>query len=382
MTTNAKLRYATPSTSAPVDARMLALEDAVDQAVLAPSVHNTQPWLFVPHPDRLEVRANRSRQLTAVDPLGRELVQSVGAALLNARVALSARGWAVEVERLPRAADPELMAVVYPVAGPADPALADLYPMIARRRTNRRRFQRASLADVNLDRLGEIAGIEDVILIPLAQRHRRLVASMTWRADRIQNADPAYRAELRTWTTRTTADGDGIVATTVPHVDGTARGDVPLRDFDTQGKGALPAETHSGVDQTMVLLATHGDDPHAWLRSGEALERLLLELTRRDCVASPITQAIEVPLTRRILRMALTRREYPQTLLRIGRAEPTPATPRRRRGEVVENSTRAPEPALTPPGRARTQLPPWPDPSTGDQASRPVSDGRGGSTWL
>ncbi|HYX96067.1 MAG TPA: hypothetical protein VE823_13455, partial [Geodermatophilus sp.] len=99
------------------EARAVALEAAVDRAVLAPSVHNTQPWSFVLSPDRVEVRADRRRQLTVLDPLGRELVHSVGAALFTLRVALSARGWALAVDRLPRPDDPDLLAVVHAVAG-------------------------------------------------------------------------------------------------------------------------------------------------------------------------------------------------------------------------------------------------------------------------
>src|SRR4029450_12553853 len=81
-----------------------ALEDAVDLGRLAPSVHNTQPWTFVLFSDRMELRADRARQLPVLDPDGRELVASVGAALFNVRGALAVRGFAAVVERLPRPA--------------------------------------------------------------------------------------------------------------------------------------------------------------------------------------------------------------------------------------------------------------------------------------
>lgn len=116
------------------------LEAAVDRAVLAPSLYNSQPWQFVMHPDRLEVRADRTRHLPGIDPVGRELVQSVGAALCNARVALAACGWAVEVIRLPNPEDPDLMALVQLLDGPADTELAELDLQITHRRTNRRTF--------------------------------------------------------------------------------------------------------------------------------------------------------------------------------------------------------------------------------------------------
>ena len=319
-----------------LEARQPALERAADLAVLAPSVHNTQPWRLELRPGALLVRADRSGQLTTMDPTGRELVQSVGAALFNARVALAADGWAADIDRLPDPDDPDLLAVVRPVLGASDPDLADLAAAVPRRRTNRRAFTTDHVPDELLRRLTASAAAEGALLVPvLTEEHRRLVARLTQQADRMQNADPAYRAELRHWTNRRPADGDGVPAAAVPHVDGRACDDVPIRDFDTTGAGALPAETSSGVDQTMVLLATHADDRPSWLRCGEAMQRVLLELTALGRSASPLTQPVEVPLTRTQLRSTLTWDAHPQLLLRIGHAEPTPPTPRRARQEIV-----------------------------------------------
>lgn len=346
-----------------------ALEQAADRAARAPSVHNTQPWRIQLHPDRLAVHCDPSRQLKVLDPQGRELIQSVGAALFNIRVSLAASGWAVDVARLPDAGDPDLLAVVRPVAGPADTALAALAPAIDRRRTNRRAFLSGPVPDTVIQSLSAASAAEDALLVPVVtDAHRRLVARVTQQADRIQNADAAYRAELRQWTNRPPEAGDGIPPVAVPHVDGLQQDDVPIRDFDTTGAGALSPETHSSAGQTMVLLSTRTDDRLAWLRAGEALERVLLQLTAADWVAGPLTQPIEVPLTRTQLRAALTWDAHPQMLLRIGRAAPTARTPRRPRGDVVVNSRR-PEPVPAP-------VPQEPAPR------RPVPDGRGGTAWV
>jgi hypothetical protein len=332
-----RLELAAPSAGkATGDARGRVLEQAVDWAVRAPSVHNTQPWRIELRPDRMVMRADRTRQLTTLDPIGRELVQSVGAALFNVRVALAARGWAAEVHRLPRPDDPDLLAEVWPVLGPPDTRLAALAPEIPRRRTNRRRFTGGPVPDEVLHRLTEIAEQEGVLLLPvLHEAHRTLVGRLTQQADRLQNADPAYRAELRFWTTRDPSQGDGVPAGVVAHVDGKQHDDLPLRDFDTRGVGALPPDTRSSTDQTLVLLATRLDDQLSWLRAGEALEHVLLELTRLHWVADPLTQAVEVPVTRTQLRAALSWDAHPQMLLRIGSAAPTEPTPRRRRGDVI-----------------------------------------------
>jgi nitroreductase len=332
---------ATSAPQAPADDRARAVEAAADQARLAPSVHNTQPWTLIARPDRLEIRADRSRQLTVLDPTGRELVQSVGAALFNARAALAAAGWTVAVERIPDPADPDLLALVAPLAFEGDPdsALAVLAPEIARRRTNRRRFTDEPVPDEVVGALTSAVAAEGAQLIPvLTTEQRLLIATLTQQADAVQTEDPAYRAELERWTTRPRVTGDGVPASAVPLVDGSAEDDVPIRAFGAGGAGgagALPARTRSSVHQTMVVLATRQDDPEAWLRSGEALQRLLLELTRRGLVASPITQALETVPTRARLGEALTWEAHPQMLLRIGSAEPTEPTARRPRTDVL-----------------------------------------------
>ncbi|GAB3323617.1 NAD(P)H nitroreductase [Geodermatophilus aquaeductus] len=361
-----------PPDPQPIRTRHLPpLEAAADAAVRAPSVHNSQPWRIALHPDRLELSADHARQLTVLDPAGRALTHSVGAALFNARVAVAASGHAARVDRLPDAADPGLMAVLRPVEGPADPALAALAPAVRRRRTNRRRYTAEGVPEDVLRVLVAAAAAEDTTLVPITgEEHLRLLARLTQQADAVQNADPAYRAELRRWTNRDPATGDGIPVSVVPHVDGHQHDALPVRDFDTAGAGRLPPDTDSGTEQTIVVLATASDDPLAWLRCGEALERVLLELTARGWVAGPLTQAVEVPVTRTQLRSALTWDAHPQSVLRVGRAPATSPTPRRPRATVVENSAAPVErEGQGPAGRPR---PP----------ARPVSDGRGGTTWV
>jgi hypothetical protein len=356
-----------PITDAFADARAEALEAAADRARLAPSVYNTQPWILLLSGDCLALRADRSRQLTVLDPLGRAMVMSVGAALLNARAALAVRGWAVEVRRLPDPDDPDLLAEVRPVAGRPDGDLAALDRLIRRRRTNRRRFDRTPLPAHLLDRLSWLAAEERAMLVPVTYgADRRLVARLTREADRLQQGDPAYRAELRYWTTRPA------------HADAGRHDELPLRDFDTTGAGKLASDTSSDSTQTILAIATATDVPHAWLRAGEAMERLSLELTRLGWAVSPVTQALEVPATRARLRSALTDEAYPQSLLRVGHAAPTASVPRRRRDEVVKGSRRPGQPhARTQPESSR-----WPPAQPAPASHRLVSDGRGGTAWM
>lgn len=358
------------------DAQAEVLEHAADRACLAPSVHNTQPWTLRLTGGHLALRADRSRQLTTLDPLGRELVLSLGAALLNARVAVAARGWAMEVRRLPDPDDPDLFAELHVVVGRPESELADLDRLIRRRHTNRRRFDREPLPGDLRARLSAIAAEEGAVLVPVdSDDDRRLVARLTQEADEAQNADPAYRAELRHWTTRPAAAGDGVPPGVVVHGDERRSDELPLRNFDTTGTGALPPDTASDSRQTILLVATRTDQPLDWLRAGEAMERLLLELTRQGWVASPVTQALEVPATRAALRSALTGELHPQVLVRVGHAASTITVPRRRRDEVVEGGRRRSMPMRTTPTG-------WPPAEKAGRPHGPVSDGRGGTIWI
>lgn len=320
-------------------ARTTALRGAAVRATYAPSVHNTQPWRMHISSHELRIYADRSRQLAVLDPTGRQLIISVGCAVFNARAALAARGYEVAVERLPDAADPDLVAVLRIVgehAAPVDADLASLAEVIETRQTNRRRFTDDPVPESVLDALEVAASAEDARLVVIRDPDQRVVvASLSQHADNIENLNPAYRAELRAWTSDDPECRDGVPPLTVPHVTGESRDEVPIRDFDTRGVGALPSQTRSSREQCLVLLGTLGDGQPDWLRAGEALERVLLEITRCGFMASPLTQVTEVPAARAQLRRELSMTIYPHVLLRVGRAPRTPRSRRRRLADVL-----------------------------------------------
>src|SRR5829696_5918752 len=97
----------TETSTAPTRAE---IERAVAFAVLAPSIHNTQPWRWVAHDGVLDLYADRERGLPAMDPDGRGLLVSCGGALELARLGLAVAGWAVAVERFPDRDRPDLLA--------------------------------------------------------------------------------------------------------------------------------------------------------------------------------------------------------------------------------------------------------------------------------
>jgi hypothetical protein len=315
-----------------------ALRRAAVRATFAPSVHNTQPWRMLLGNDELGLLTDRTRQLQVLDPTGRQLVISCGCALFNARVSLAASDLTAVVTRFPDMSRSDLLATIAVgehLEQRVDP-IAALDNVVELRRTNRRRFAQDAVPPEVLEVLERAALAEDSILVQIHDPAQRLaVARLSQQADALQNSDAGYRAELRAWTTTDLARLDGVPATAVPHVTGESHDEVPIRDFDTSGQGLLPSDTNSPSNQCLLLLGTRGDNPASWLRAGEALQRILLEITRHGYTASPLTQVIEAATTREALQTELGLTMMPHILLRVGRAAVTPATRRRRLVDVL-----------------------------------------------
>jgi hypothetical protein len=121
------------STEEPTRGQLL---DAVSSAVLAPSVHNTQPWLFRLTGGGIEVFADWRRRLPTADPTGRALRLSCGAAVLNLRIALARMGFAAGADVGPHADGP-VATVLVSGRRPPTPVDTALYDAICRRHSNR-----------------------------------------------------------------------------------------------------------------------------------------------------------------------------------------------------------------------------------------------------
>ena len=308
-------------------------------AVRAPSGHNTQPWLFHIVDDAVQLHADRSRAMPAVDPGDRELIMSCGAALLHLRIALHHFGYAGEVTLFPDKNRPDYLARAgLGAPAPAPPEDEYLFRTIPHRRTYRFKFEDHPVPDQLQAALGEAATLEGARLHLIGNRaEQEAVADLVAAGDAILDENTQFRDELAAWM-RANRDlsGDGMPGYAFGFGD-VASHFVPflIRKLDLLQSQAEKDRMLAATAPLLAVLETAADTPAAWLAAGQAVARVLLRAGAQGVWASFLNGPITVPELRTQLRARLGSDGFPQLLLRLGYGPEVPPTPRREVGEVL-----------------------------------------------
>lgn len=330
--------------------RLLATLDAARHA---PSVLNTQPWAFRIVGETVELRADRRRQLRALDPDGRELTISCGAALAVLRVAALHHGLRARIEPLPEADDPDLLARV--AFGPAEPPADDrLFRAILLRHTHRRDLADEPIPEtVTAALVGAVAQDGAWLRVLTAPDDKETVGHLVDEAVRVQAQDPAVVADVRAWLR---PDGD-------PRPDGVRDGDQGAWDRRADVRTPASAVARHKAEllaraPAVAVLGTEADTPAAWLAAGLALGEMLLVAADRGLAVSYANEPIEVDGAWRRRLAAVVGGGHPQILVRLGRPVEAAGTPRRPLRDVARVSTEADPPSAPP--ASPTSAPPDP----------------------
>lgn len=308
-------------------------------AVTAPSGHNTQPWLFEITETGIDVIADRRRALPVVDPYDRELVISCGAAIANLEIAAAHFGFHPSVTLSPDPVDADLLARV-DLAATGAPTPGPLFEAILRRRTTRAAYAGDLPSPTLIDACTAHAEALGINLIFISDAEKRQgVAELVDQGDHIQFDDPAFRRELASWVHSTrmgSRDGMSGTGFGMPDILAPVARFV-IRTFDI-GRGVAAGDVKKIMDGTpsLAVFSCNDDAQEAWLQTGRALGRVLLELTAQGFTASYLNQPIETASLRPKLSDKTGSARYPQILIRVGKAsELPPPTVRRPVGDVI-----------------------------------------------
>lgn len=321
----------------PIEAQLRFL---LNYAILAPSKHNTQPWLFHVDQNRVELYADQTRVLSIVDANGRELIMSCGAALANLLVALRYFGftWIMETPSSP-GKENLLSRLTVEKGGGASEEERKLFFAIMQRRTNRRPFTNRAVPVALLNQLERVAGEAGTYLhVMWDEEQRAELASLVLTADRTLWANQQFRHELAEWVHLNESNSpDGIPAYALGKADTTSYlgpltlhmlVDVPEEDVEMPQWMVKPP--------VLAVLSTITDSWFDCLLAGLALENILLHARLAGIWASFFSQPTEVPTLRQTLRDLLGRADFPQIVLRLGYASRVQPTPRRGLDDVLK----------------------------------------------
>ncbi|TVT51399.1 nitroreductase [Amycolatopsis rhizosphaerae] len=284
--------------------------------------------------DRIDVLLDPGRVLPVADPDGREARLSCGAAILDIRLALQAAGRTAQVHLLPDRDRPGHLATVI-LGGAHRPTSEDraLARAIAFRRSNRRPFTDRAVPQWIRQALVEAAAEEGAELV-LLERPADLdaLAALLRHAEYLQSEDPGFQAELHRWTA-----GDALREDGVPAAAGGPRPApgslLTLRHYTVTDSSP---ERRYEREPLVAVLGSYTDTPLAQLRTGQAMQRVLLTGTTAGVSASFLSQPVEIAATRTSLGRLVGDRTRPQVVLRFGYGFTAPATPRRRPEAITQ----------------------------------------------
>jgi nitroreductase len=324
-----------PEQSSPAE----KLKFLLQYAVLAPSSHNTQPWLFRIQHNTVELYADRTRSLPVVDPQDRALIISCGAALFQLRLAIRYFGYTNRVNLFPHGIHSNLLAQVhFGVPYQANYEEEKLFKAIPKRHTHRAKFldqpiPKWLLSEMEAAAIAEHSWLEWI----QTQETREAVAQLIAEGDRRQMENPKFRQELAAWIhPNHSSHRDGMPGYAHGFGDGLSyAGAFVVQHFDLGKMQAQKDQQLALQAPALVVFGTKTDQPNDWLLVGEALARVLLCARANDVWAAFMNQPIEVAACRPRLSHLLHHIGYPQLLVRFGFGSDARPTPRRAIEDVL-----------------------------------------------
>jgi len=322
--------HATPETQ--------VLKNAVLLACRAPSVHNSQPWLWVAEGGILRLFVDRHRTVPGTDDSGREAIISCGAALDHLRVAMLAAGWHASIKRFPNPKDADQLASIeFSSVDHVTDAHRDRATAILQRRTDRLPLGRPTYWDSFEPVLRSAIDDSPVTLHVLSDDARPQLVVASELAEAVRRDDLSYQLELDWWTSPFVAN-EGVPPSALASDEEHRRVDVG-RQFPVRSH--LDRRPEVKVDWSKILVLSTAKDAKAdALRCGELLSTVLLECTAAGMATCTLTHLIEVDESRDIVRGLIQHSGEPQVLIRAGMApsmeSPPAPTPRNPLGDVFQ----------------------------------------------
>jgi len=283
----------------------------VEQAILAPSDGNSQPWRFVYRGDRtLEVLVDPTRGAGEADAAveRQSALIALGAGIENIVLTAGAQAMSAQVTLLPRGDSDELVASITLEPLPGAPVPDPLHEQISQRRTNRRPGTRSNLTPVHaqvlssaardggarlqlcnerdrMDELGRLLGEADRLRLLSPALHTHFLRQLRWTPEEALRTRDGLTPELL-------ASGPGELVTFNLMRSGT----VPKLLRDVHGGAGLAVSAVQAVAASAAIgfLTFPGTTAESFVRGGRAMQQVWLTATALGLAVQPLNCLLQL----------------------------------------------------------------------------------------
>lgn len=299
-------------------------------AILSPSTHNTQPWLFKIENNICKVYFDPKYRLPEADPHGRDIFISIGCCVENIVLAAKYFGVFEKLELGQQQKERELLAIVYFKDNQC--AVDDKYlkfvEAIPRRTDSRGTFKNEPIDKNLLNEIVKEVESEGYLDIPkihfVGDKEKILeIANLTAEGLKMAYKRKSFRKEMSGWMNNSlTRKKEGIpgYALRMPFLISFILPTVVK--FFNIGKvlAKLNYRSLSSVPLVTVITAKE-NNPIAWLKTGRLVERLMLEFNIREMQTSIFMASLEMgDLYKKVQKMVNTE-ESPHFLFVVGKVD-------------------------------------------------------------
>lgn len=313
----------------------------IEQAIKAPSGHNTQPWLFRIHEDCIEIHPDNRKILHVVDSNRREMFISLGCAAENLCIAAKSKGYTSSVNIS------EEGIIYIKLQWTRDQKDTLLSGQISKRQTNRSIYNGKQIPEETIRELLAINKEEYIGLYCWEKRNTEFKKMLYYvlAGNKIQMSDIHFKNELKSWMrfnkadNQRTLDGLSYAVFGAPNLPKWIS-HLIMGACLTPGMQNKSDEKKIKRSSHIVLFTIENDTIQEWIQLGRILERFLLKTTEAKIATAFINQPCELKvlaeqMRREVLHKTGKEKRIPAVLLRMGYAKPMPYSLRKSFDEVI-----------------------------------------------
>lgn len=279
----------------------------LNYAIIAPSTHNTQPWLFKLKESSCEIYANERLFLPYADPIKRDFYISIGCCIENLILASKYFGVFEKIEYFFK---DNLIAIVYfkdlQLKNKPNDEFYNFIKGIKCRFNARGLFKNKNISDDILEKIKNLNDYDDIEIIFLTEKEKiEGMARLIAKGLEIAYNNKNFRVEMSKWINNNLSlRKEGIAGYTLK---------IPLLisfvfpyliKFLNIGR-KLGYINYLSVKSAPVscLIASKNNDPFSWCKVGQLSEKIMVYLASMGIKTSIFVSAIEMGLSEEVKKI-------------------------------------------------------------------------------